>query len=99
MPRTFPKISPATWHNFLYIFKQESKNYPLESHKISIIRESLTCSLDKSACMALNSLDTILAYLYSRYGSFCDVSSQEIDDFIKNAKDYTAEGDQLFVML
>ena len=27
MPSKFPKISPDTWHNFLYIFKQESKNY------------------------------------------------------------------------
>ena len=59
-PRQFPKIAPNTWHHFLYVFKQESPNYPLDIHKISIIRNALSNQLDKTACQSLNTLKTIL---------------------------------------
>ena len=50
--------------------------------------------LDITACQSLNTLETILQYLYSRYGTFSDVSSQELDHFIKNAPSHDAKDDQ-----
>ena len=78
--RKLPEIKQENWSRFLALWKTEQENYQTEAQKLSIIRDRMVVPSDKSSTESMESLESILTFLYNRYGSPNAIMQDTLDE-------------------
>jgi hypothetical protein len=78
--RKLPEIEQENWSRFLSLWKTEQDNYQTEAQKLSIIRDRMVVPSDKSSTESMETLESILTYLYNRYGSPHAIMQDNLDE-------------------
>ena len=79
-PRKLPEINAANWSRFLSLWKTEADSYPTENQKLSVIRDRMSVASDKTSTEGMESLESILTFLYNRYGSPNSIMQDSLDE-------------------